>query len=728
MIFFMRLYLIGQNCTEDYKNGNKFKEVYDFLGSHKYQYSFPSPNTPLSGEYTALTYPFNNYTYPNNANDAVREFGNLESVGNILESLIRMYEITHDKAYLIKAINKSIQLMNARGGATAPSPHAWASGWNNISLSYNHDTYVPNVPGNILHPMAHLCHLILIDEYSTLCSATLPLSPENLIPNLPYLPQNTFGEFANWLVHQCVASLDWCLNQFWISNTIGFRDEYASDYGTSINQQAPYAAALFYLGHLKDIYPCFAYQGYYSGLQSYMDKASTLANLYTGTIELYKDNNDCYSSNENCFELPVFRYISETDSYWWHTNGWGYSKTHMPWNPCWSCNPEYRIKCSFFEDITPEQEIENGIIDYKDYRAIEDISHGIRTLIYPRILNKYHATSGGNLLFDNSKMLRFRNVIKNVAWNKDSIAPKFYSTVSGAGYDGNAPTSVCYPLPCPMDRLGWDVLNWVSIAENELPNSELYNILVSKFRSILNSNSIGNFANGGRMNALAEFTDQTWKRTCYDLTYYNRKLTYNQDFFAKHNLEIYPTADNCYHVANDESFADPIITANIFTIEPAVQSTISAGNSVSLKGEVYFKSGSEVEVKTIQNSCFTGGRLASNANGNYLNNNPGSTTPMDIVFVKEKPITVEVSSITDESKTEDFISITPHTNSIVVKSISPIKDVFIYSVSGLLVQTITNINESQREISFSNLSSGLYVVKAQNTHEVKTQKVNFLRN
>jgi hypothetical protein len=230
------------------------------------------------------------------------------------------------------------------------------------------------------------------------------------------------------------------------------------------------------------------------------------------------------------------------------------------------------------------------------------------------------------------------------------------------------------------------------------------------------------------MNALAEFTDQTWKRTCYDLTYYNRKLTYNQDFFAKHNLEIYPTADNCYHVANDESFADPIITANIFTIEPAVQSTISAGNSVSLKGEVYFKSGSEVEVKTIQNSCFTGGRLASNANGNYLNNNPGSTTPMDIVFVKEKPITVEVSSITDESKTEDFISITPHTNSIVVKSISPIKDVFIYSVSGLLVQTITNINESQREISFSNLSSGLYVVKAQNTHEVKTQKVNFLRN
>ena len=92
-----------------------------------------------------------------------------------------MYEITHDKAYLIKAINRSIQLINARGGATAPSPFAWASGWNNTGIA-SRNTYVPNVPGNILHPMAHLCHLILIDEYSTLCAEALPLSPVNLIP------------------------------------------------------------------------------------------------------------------------------------------------------------------------------------------------------------------------------------------------------------------------------------------------------------------------------------------------------------------------------------------------------------------------------------------------------------------------------------------------------------------------------------------------------------------
>jgi hypothetical protein len=116
--------IFGQNCQENYKNDHRYKEIYDYLASHIYNYTFQPPNDDLDGLYNSLTYPFNNYTYPNNANDAVREFGNLESVGNILESLIRMYEITHDKAYLIKANNKSIQLMNARGGATAPSPHA----------------------------------------------------------------------------------------------------------------------------------------------------------------------------------------------------------------------------------------------------------------------------------------------------------------------------------------------------------------------------------------------------------------------------------------------------------------------------------------------------------------------------------------------------------------------------------------------------------------------------
>jgi hypothetical protein len=121
----------GQNCTTNYTTENKYKEIYDYLISHKYYQTFPS-NTFTNDWYSAYTYPPNNYTYPNTAAEANLQFLNLDNVGPLLESLIRMYEITHDKAYLIKAINKSIQLIKARGGATAPnsSPYAWASGWN----------------------------------------------------------------------------------------------------------------------------------------------------------------------------------------------------------------------------------------------------------------------------------------------------------------------------------------------------------------------------------------------------------------------------------------------------------------------------------------------------------------------------------------------------------------------------------------------------------------------
>jgi hypothetical protein len=128
LILFFKSFLFsfGQNCESIYQDELKFKEIYDYLGSHKFPYTINGNNYQVN----AFAYPPNNYIYPNDADEAEQQFDNLESVGNILESLIRMYEITHDKAYLIKAINKSIQLMNARGGATAPDQYAWASGFN----------------------------------------------------------------------------------------------------------------------------------------------------------------------------------------------------------------------------------------------------------------------------------------------------------------------------------------------------------------------------------------------------------------------------------------------------------------------------------------------------------------------------------------------------------------------------------------------------------------------
>jgi hypothetical protein len=706
--------VICQTCESIYGEQKKFKEIYDYLGSHKFG--------PTNNPYTALSYGPNNYIYPNDANEAGDQFSYLDNVGPLLESLIRMYEITHDKAYLIKAINQSIQLMNARGGATAPDQYAWASGWNNTCVSSNKDTYVPYAPSKILHPMAHLCHLILIDEYSTLCPAALPVSPINLIPDLPTLPQNTFGQFADWLVHECVKSLDWSISHFWIGDTEGFREEHTDDFGGAINQQADYAAALFYLGHLTNINPCFAYQGYYSGLQSYMDKASNLAYLYNSDIKLFTPviGGICNPSEPYlCFNRPVFNYLSSTDSYWWYGTGWGFSKETI-YYPESACFLEKRVNCNYYYDVIPVfLSIEaNGKYKYDSYRAIEDISHGIVTLGYPRILNKYNATSGGNLMFDNTKMLRFRNVIKNVAWNQDSYAPKFYSTVSGAGYDGNASSSVCNPLPCPFDKFEYDVLQWMSFAEYEspLPNSDLYNILTNKFKYLLNSHSIGNFASAGTMLSLAEFTDQTWKRECYDLTMYNRRLTYNQNFYAKHNLDVFPTADNCYHAANDESFADHIITSNDFVVEPQVHAVFEADNRVTLKGEVHFKAGSEVTVRNTLGSCYTNGRTS-----NQTASNEGETIEMQTP--EQPPFAEPIIDKTASSIKTITLTPNPASKQFTISSNEPFTQIIIYSLTGQNMAQVQQLNHTKFDFNVNEIPNGVYFVSIETKAGKEIKKV-----
>jgi hypothetical protein len=718
LILFHQLVSAQQNCNLNYQEENRFKEIYDYLCAHKFSNS--NPDEP---EITALSYSANNYTYPSNYTEAELQFGNLDNVGPLLESLIRMYEITHDKAYLIKAINQSIQLMSARNGATAPDQYAWASGWNNTGISSNKDTYIPYSPSKILHPMAHLCHLILIDEYSTLCPAALPVSPTNLIPDLPTLPQNTYGQFADWLVHECVKSLDWSISRFWLGDTEGFREEHEGGFGGAINQQADYAAALFYLGHLTDINPCFAYQGYYSGLQSYMDKASNLAYLYNSDIKLYTPYNLfpwqgtpgyqwCYpSENFPCFTKPVFNYVASTDSYWWYVTGWGFPKDHID-NLLSDCDGEYRVDCQYYIDINPDA-------DLGDYRAIEDISHGIVTLSYPRILNKYNATSGGSLMFDNTKMLRFRNVIKNVAWNQDSYAPKFYSTVRGVNYDAYASSSVCNPLPCEFDVLKYDVLQWMSFAEYEYPNSDLYNILTNKFKYLLDSHSIGNFSNGGKMLSMAEFTDQTWKRACYDLTLYNRKLTYNQNFYAKHNLDIFPTADNCYHAANDESFADPIITSNDFVIEQQVHAVFEADNRVTLKGEVHFKAGSEVTVRNTLGSCYTNGRTS-----NQTASNEGETIEMPPSLQQQ---TIPLVEPLDDKviNTKNSITLTPNpaNKQFTVSSYEPFTQIIIYSLTGQTMAQMQQLNHTKFDFNVNEIPNGVYFLSIETQAGKEIKKV-----
>lgn len=222
--------LYSQNCHQVVSDELKSTEIYNLLFYKKYDFG----NSELEN---AFNYIGNNYD--TDVSNLSTQLGNLEFTGYMIESLITMYETTKDKAYLIKAINKSIELINTRGLNGGPSPYTWKGG----------TPYNPNPAGLVMWAMAHLCHLILYDN-PVLCATPLP---NNLLePNTSNYPYTngiaTYGLFADWLARRCVETLDWYLQTYWISSNEGFRDEHTAEYGAAINQQAPFAAAFFYLG------------------------------------------------------------------------------------------------------------------------------------------------------------------------------------------------------------------------------------------------------------------------------------------------------------------------------------------------------------------------------------------------------------------------------------------------------------------------------------------------
>jgi len=118
-----------------------------------------------------------------------------------------------------------------------------------------------------------------------------------------------------------------------------------------------------------------------------------------------------------------------------------------------------------------------------------------------------------------------------------------------------------------------------------------------------------------------------WDKECVDLSLFNRNLTYDQDFHAKHNLIINTLEDNLNDFSYSQDYLFKLISAENamalppyryrdFTIPNGISSNLTAGNSVSLKGEIYFKAGSEVSVRTVNSNCFSGGRFASTNNNN----------------------------------------------------------------------------------------------------------------
>jgi hypothetical protein len=122
----------------DYSNFSNQKGYYDLLLSH----SFFSDNTSLPNQtYDAYTWSYfgNTYKLPAQPDSSHRysAFGSLESGARLIESLLVMYETTHDKAYLHWATDLSVQWISRKGIGLGKAGYSERNSFGSINPNCN---------------------------------------------------------------------------------------------------------------------------------------------------------------------------------------------------------------------------------------------------------------------------------------------------------------------------------------------------------------------------------------------------------------------------------------------------------------------------------------------------------------------------------------------------------------------------------------------------------------
>jgi hypothetical protein len=332
-------------------------------------------------------------------------------------------------------------------------------------------------------------------------------------------------------------------------------------------------------------------------------------------------------------------------------------------------------------------------------------------------------------------MSRFANTFKNNIWSFSQN--KCFPNVSGEGFETQTKsTAGCVSVPCEIGDpvLAWDSFAWAELNayDNSFTNI-LYNITKEIVQQQMNTASPANWINGGRLHGLSHVMNAQWKNECPDVTMYNRKLTYNQNLFAPHDLTIFPTANDCYHQSGVNSFASPIIQEDVFTVEPNVTANISAGNKIVIKGEVHFKAGSEVRlfIDPALNNCFTGGRYTNSA-GAESNQPSILSMNQQKVLGEQENLSASLSPSAEYSKSIKFnVQLSPNpVEEICTLALSLPQETSIiiqlFDINGRLIKTESSKQlkgQSNYTLNFSELKSGLYLLKVIAEGGEKTFKV-----
>lgn len=493
-----------------------------------------------------------------------RTFG--DGMSKILEGYITMYKTTGDKAYLYKFVLQSLCVMENRhdlNESIASNIPRWAT-------EMYHDSY-------IIAAFSRFVYFIKLEEPALLNEPIYQfdeLNPSNYLPNtcncnsfgITFL---TFGQYANWLQDRVIETLNWFLDHGYWHNTYGMlQHPYSNNTtGVCINMQIGFGRALFFIGLT-------------TGENYFLDKANTIANLFKGKV-VFKDR--CENKSYNDYVLR----LTEDNAYWWYHYGWS-----VTYRDCWDW--WYYLK-------------EPKYSQFVEY--VEDISHGAVVTWLP--LDFYHFQPNSPFTIDD--MIRFRNMFTKYIYDGEG---GFYNNVDSSdnpvSIRKNQTTNYAHNHFHPR------ALNYILFADFDGADAtatppNVYDIVFTYYKNHIQgytSTPFGEYL-GQDNKGHAEVVQAQWKRECPNLTLYNRKVVYNQDFKAKGALTIAPKE------TLGKSYAEPIIQDKIFTVEPGTTVNMVSGKSVVLKHGTHIKSGSNFRAYIDPALC---SNTQNNSNPNRSNN------------------------------------------------------------------------------------------------------------
>jgi hypothetical protein len=519
LLFVLLISLIGLAQKGSAQFHAPAKEQFDKLG-HKVLY-----NGVHAGivNYMLNTNPWSGY-----------QFG--EQVGPTLEAYLRLYESSNDKAYLVKFVNLALL----------------AIAWRREDYRFNDLLYMD---GQLLWPIAHFIHLVLIDEpelgsFELVNHANVIDVPSSTISinQMSEQPGYTLNEIATWMLARSVESLDAIMADEW-DQDIGFKG------AAAVNMQGAFAGALLHLGHMSSA------NSSYSGLYSYLDKGARIAALFRSNVHI-EDDCSCAS-----YSQPALR-TADHNSYWWFHAGWYFRRE----SSCVShCTPFFHFN-------------QADLLTFQEFT--EDISHAIPALIIPLTSHRYSLYTDGSYPFTNSELVRFRNTFTRHIW--DAQEGGFHSAVNGQDSPISPSSNDDQFDLLKYSSLAWMPLHRFDATFGAASGGLVYNIIMDFYENEV-YDSPTDLTGGFHYYGLAEVVAAQWEHECFSLDLYNRELVYDQDFAAKNVLRVFPAGEA------GASFADPVIYEPRFTVNENIRSEFRAGSAVLFEPGFEAVRGSVVE-------------------------------------------------------------------------------------------------------------------------------------